>query len=88
MKDVENRNAHFMTAIAFADGNGIRCFSGTIRGRIITLPRGNEGFGYDPIFEVEGRTLAELSLEEKGRISHRGLALTAFRQWFLQEYLE
>jgi XTP/dITP diphosphohydrolase len=88
MKDVENRNAHFMTAIAFADGNRIRHFSGTIRGRIITLPRGNEGFGYDPIFEVEGRTLAELSLEEKGRISHRGLALTAFRQWFLQEYLE
>jgi XTP/dITP diphosphohydrolase len=88
MKDVENRNAHFTTVIAFADGDGIRHFSGTIHGRIITVPRGNGGFGYDPIFEVDGQTLAELSLEEKSRISHRALALTAFRQWFLKEYHE
>ena len=86
MKDVENRNAHFRTVIAFADKYGIRHFSGTIHGRIITVPRGNGGFGYDPIFEVEGKTLAELTLEEKSRISHRGLALSAFREWFVQEY--
>jgi XTP/dITP diphosphohydrolase len=88
MKDVENRNAHFTTVIAFADENGIRHFSGTIHGRIIPVPQGNGGFGYDPIFEVNGQTLAELTLEEKSRISHRGLALSAFRQWFLQEYPE
>jgi len=88
MKDVENRNAHFTTVIAFADEYGIRHFSGTIYGRIITVPRGNGGFGYDPIFELDGKTLAELTLIEKSRISHRGLALTAFRQWFLQEYPE
>src|SRR5512137_1572559 len=88
MNDVKNRNAHFTTVIAFADENGIRHFSGTIHGRIITVPRGNGGFGYDPIFEVDGQTLAELTSEEKSRISHRGLALAAFRQWFLQEYLE
>jgi XTP/dITP diphosphohydrolase len=88
MKEVENRNAHFTTVIAFADEYGIRLFSGTIHGRIITVPRGNEGFGYDPIFEVEGQTLAELSLAEKSRISHRALALTAFRRWFLKEYHE
>jgi XTP/dITP diphosphohydrolase len=86
MNDVENRNAHFTTVIAFADEYGIRHFSGTIHGRIIPVPRGNGGFGYDPIFEVDGKTLAELTLEEKSRISHRALALTAFRQWFLQEY--
>jgi XTP/dITP diphosphohydrolase len=86
MKDVANRNAHFTTVIAFADEQGIRHFSGTIAGKIITIPRGRGGFGYDPIFELDGRTLAELTLEEKSRISHRALALTAFRDWFMQEY--
>jgi XTP/dITP diphosphohydrolase len=86
MKDVEDRNAHFTTAIAFADSNGIRVFSGTIHGRIVMIPRGRGGFGYDPIFEVEGRTLAEFPIEEKSRISHRALALTAFRDWFVREY--
>jgi XTP/dITP diphosphohydrolase len=86
MKDVKNRNAHFTTAIAFADEQGIRHFSGTIHGRIITVTRGSGGFGYDPIFDLDGRTLAELPLEEKSRISHRALALTAFRDWFMQEY--
>jgi len=86
MKDVEDRNAHFTTAIAFADSDGIRVFSGTVNGRIVTEPRGTEGFGYDPIFEVGGRTLAEIPIGEKNRISHRALALTAFRDWFMWEY--
>jgi XTP/dITP diphosphohydrolase len=86
MQNVKNRNAHFTTVIAFADEHGVRHFPGTIHGRIITGPRGSGGFGYDPIFEVEGRTLAELPFEEKSRISHRALALTAFRDWFMQEY--
>ena len=86
MKDVENRNAHFTTAIAFADSNGIRVFSGTIHGRIVMIPRGRGGFGYDPIFEVEGRTLAEFPIEEKSRISHRAMALTVFRDWLAREY--
>ena len=86
MKDVEDRNAHFTTAIAFADSNGIRVFSGTIHGRIVMIPRGRGGFGYDPIFEVEGRTLAEFPVEEKSRISHRAMALTAFRDWLVREY--
>jgi XTP/dITP diphosphohydrolase len=86
MKDEKNRNARFTTAIAFADEHGIRHFSGTIHGRIITVPRGSGGFGYDPIFEVDGKTLAELPFEEKSKISHRALALTAFRDWFIREY--
>lgn len=86
MKDEDDRNAHFTTAIAFADDQGIRHFSGTIHGKIITVPRGSGGFGYDPIFEVDGKTLAELPLEEKSKISHRALALTAFRDWFIQKY--
>jgi XTP/dITP diphosphohydrolase len=49
---------------------------GALSGRITLEPRGRQGFGYDPIFEVipSGRTLAELSLEEKNRLSHRALA--------------
>ena len=86
MKDVEDRNAHFTTAIAFADSDGIRVFSGTINGRIVTKPRGRKGFGYDPIFEVGARTLAEIPIGEKNRISHRALALTAFRDWFMRGY--
>jgi XTP/dITP diphosphohydrolase len=86
MKDVENRSAHFTTVIAFADELGVRHFSGTIHGTIVTVMRGSGGFGYDPIFELEGQTLAELPEQEKNRISHRALALIAFRDWFMQEY--
>jgi len=75
------RGASFETAIAYADGAGIRVFRGLIDGVITRSPRGREGFGYDPIFEVDGKTLAELTLEEKGRISHRARALEAFRDW-------
>jgi XTP/dITP diphosphohydrolase len=80
-----DRNASFTTAIAFADETGISIFTGTLHGRITHSPRGNAGFGYDPIFELDGRTLAELTLEEKSRISHRARALTTFRDWFVRE---
>lgn len=80
-----NRNARFTTAIAFADEREIAVFSGTIHGRITYHPRGCGGFGYDPIFEVEERTLAELPLEGKNAISHRARALAAFRDWFVRE---
>jgi XTP/dITP diphosphohydrolase len=85
MKDVENRHAHFTTVISFADERGIHSFSGTIHGTVIDAMRGAGGFGYDPIFEIEGRTLAELTVEEKNRVSHRAMALGAFREWFVLE---
>ncbi|MGD0535098.1 MAG: RdgB/HAM1 family non-canonical purine NTP pyrophosphatase [Methanoregula sp.] len=85
MDGVKDRNARFTTAIAFADETGIEIFTGTIEGRIITTPRGTGGFGYDPIFEVQGQTLAEIPLEEKSAISHRARALTAFRDWFVKK---
>jgi XTP/dITP diphosphohydrolase len=86
MEGKTDRNARFVTAIAFADGRGVRVFTGTIEGCITSSPRGTGGFGYDPIFETEGKTLAEIPLEEKSRISHRARALTAFHDWFIQEY--
>jgi XTP/dITP diphosphohydrolase len=86
MEGEKNRNAHFTTAIAFADESGIHVFTGTIHGNLTATPRGNNGFGYDPIVDIDGRTLAEMSLEEKSIISHRALALSEFRDWFLREY--
>ena len=83
MEGRENRSARFTTAIAFADESGIEVFPGTIEGKIIHGTRGTGGFGYDPIFEVEGRTLAEMPLEEKSVISHRARALASFRDWFM-----
>ncbi|HUU75304.1 MAG TPA: RdgB/HAM1 family non-canonical purine NTP pyrophosphatase [Methanoregulaceae archaeon] len=80
MENQKDRNAYFETAIAFVNSKGIRVFRGRIEG-IIVPERGSLGFGYDPIFEWEGRTLAELSTEEKSWISHRARALAAFKKW-------
>jgi XTP/dITP diphosphohydrolase len=85
LNGVEERGASFETAIAYADGNGIRIFRGLVEGVITRSPRGREGFGYDPIFEVEGRTMAEMPIEEKNRISHRARALSAFGEWWRKE---
>jgi len=86
MEGRHDRNARFTTAIAYADEKGIRIFKGTMDGRITSSPRGDAGFGYDPIFEAGERTLAEIPLEEKSRISHRAKALIAFHDWFLQVF--
>jgi XTP/dITP diphosphohydrolase len=86
MEGTNDRGASFTTAIAFADEHGIQVFSGTIRGKITTEPRGSGGFGYDSIFEWDGKTLAELPLEEKSAVSHRARALAAFRDWFVKHY--
>jgi len=80
LEGVPDRSARFETAIAFAREDGIRVFRGVLPG-VIVEPRGSGGFGYDPIFERDGRTLAEIPLAEKSRISHRARALEAFRTW-------
>lgn len=82
MEGEADRNAYFETAIAYADDEGIEIFRGRISGRIVA-PRGDGGFGYDPIVEVGSRTLAEMPLAEKSRISHRGQAIAAFRSWLI-----
>ncbi|MBK9793674.1 MAG: RdgB/HAM1 family non-canonical purine NTP pyrophosphatase [Sphingobacteriales bacterium] len=75
MQDKENRNAQFKTVITLIL-NGIQHqFTGILKGKIGTEKRGLYGFGYDPVFVLpDGRTLAELMLDEKSRISHRGIA--------------
>ncbi|MFN8284209.1 MAG: RdgB/HAM1 family non-canonical purine NTP pyrophosphatase [Chitinophagales bacterium] len=76
MKGKENRKANFKTVITLII-NGIQHqFTGTIDGKIGTEKRGLYGFGYDPIFVLDdGRTMAELMLDEKSRISHRAIAV-------------
>ena len=67
----KNRSAIFRTVLCFYDGKQILHTSGELHGEIILSPRGLNGFGYDPIFEVNGKTLAEMTPEEKSEISHR-----------------
>jgi XTP/dITP diphosphohydrolase len=80
---VSQRTARFRCAIALAEPSGYtRVVEGTIEGRIAESPRGENGFGYDPIFLVPeyGKTTAEMAPEEKHRISHRGRAAEAARR--------
>ncbi len=72
----ENRTARFVCSVAFFIEGVALSASATLEGTIIDTPRGSNGFGYDPIFLVKGtdKTLAELSLEEKNKISHRAKA--------------
>jgi len=75
----ERRQAYFCCVMALADPQGrCRTFEGQLHGRLIDELRGDQGFGYDPLFLVSeyGKTLAELPLEIKNRISHRGKALS------------
>ncbi len=82
MDGVLDRSAYFETVIAYASEDGIQTFSGRIDGEILEAPRGSEGFGYDPIFLLGDRSLAEYPLSEKSAVSHRGKALALFRDWF------
>jgi len=77
LKGEENRSAHFKTVIALNLLNESHFFEGIIEGDITTEKLGTEGFGYDPIFRPEGyqETFAQLPIEIKNKISHRGRAL-------------
>jgi XTP/dITP diphosphohydrolase len=82
--DAQHRGARFVCVIAIArDGGMLQSFEGEVRGEILTAPRGNDGFGYDPLFLVPhlGKTLAELSPDEKAHVSHRGAAFRNFLAW-------
>lgn len=82
----EQRQAAFVCVLAFVTPEGVeRLFTGRVAGRILSKARGEGGFGYDPLFLVDGfeRNMAELELAEKNAISHRAQAFMKFR-----EYLE
>lgn len=86
MSGVENRSARFLCVIALARGGRlIATFSGKCEGSIASEPKGAGGFGYDPLLVLEdGRSVAELSPEEKNLISHRKKALTRLKEFLEQ----
>ncbi len=77
MEGKSNRKARFRTVISLIKNGETHLFEGTIDGTIRTTPSGEQGFGYDPIFEPNGYqiTFAEMDKTEKNRISHRALAM-------------
>ena len=78
MEDHSNRSARFRTVAALVWPDGFHLVAeGALEGRITRTPRGRRGFGYDPVFEVEGRTMAEMTSSQKNDISHRSRALRA-----------
>lgn len=92
LRELQNeriRAARFVTVIALKLPDGVHYFEGEIRGTITTELRGQEGFGYDPIFIPEGstRTFAEMSKEEKNAISHRGRAVRKLLDFLEQRAL-
>lgn len=83
----EKRTAHFHTTIVALKPDGAKLVAnGRVNGRILTKPRGENGFGYDPLFYVEqyGYSMAELTAEQKNAISHRGKALKEFLDHFAE----
>ena len=81
LKDIpeEKRTAHFECCICYIDASGKKSFfEGRAEGSIGFEPKGNNGFGYDPIFIYEGRTFAERTADEKNAVSHRGRAVEKF----------
>jgi len=82
----ENRSARFVCALALAQRNQVVWTGeGKVEGVISRNPQGTNGFGYDPVFYIPefSRTMAELTLEEKNRISHRGRALQQLMRHFV-----
>ena len=77
LKDQTNRKAQFKTVIALNINNEQHLFTGIVEGTITNEKIGENGFGYDPIFEPEqvGRTFAQMTMEEKNTLSHRGRAV-------------
>jgi XTP/dITP diphosphohydrolase len=85
----ERRSARFRCVIAIASASQVlRIFEGECQGVIAFEPRGSQGFGYDPVFYLPelGKTMAELSIEEKNRVSHRGKAARKALR-FLRKYV-
>jgi len=77
----EQRKIKFVTAISISDGIETFCETGCIEGYVAENPRGNNGFGFDEIFELaNGKTLAEMSQEEKNKISARKIALEKIKK--------
>ncbi|MCM8830280.1 MAG: RdgB/HAM1 family non-canonical purine NTP pyrophosphatase [Candidatus Omnitrophica bacterium] len=85
-KDITERKARFITVVALIENNEERFFTGEVDGFITFTPRGTNGFGYDPVFEIPsiGKTFAELTKGEKNKISHRAIAFRKLADYLLK----
>ncbi|MEM4527201.1 MAG: RdgB/HAM1 family non-canonical purine NTP pyrophosphatase, partial [Nitrososphaerota archaeon] len=85
LENLQDRKAKFVSIIAFySPFTNLKTFTGEVEGRISYEARGESGFGFDPIFipiDGDGRTFAEMNLEEKNKISHRGRSARKFAEW-------
>ena len=84
LNNIKNRNARFKTVIALSYKGEILTFEGVCEGVISDEIQGDGGFGYDPIFKPKGinKTFAELSFDEKNKISHRAIAIKKLIDYF------
>ncbi len=87
MEGIAKRNAYFHSVVVFhsPEQASPQCFHGKVEGELAVKERGNQGFGYDPIFEPRagtGKTFAEMTTAEKNRFSHRALAIRKFAAWY------
>lgn len=84
----ENRTARFRTVLTYINEAGQWQFSGEVHGQIADVPRGEKGFGYDPLFVPEGhsRTFAQMPLDEKNSMSHRGRAMEKLAHFLKQSF--
>jgi len=88
MRQATNRAAEFKTVIAYVDKNMELIAFGSVKGLITKKIKGIGGFGYDPVFYIEeqGKTFAEMKIEEKNKISHRALAIEKMKVLLLKSF--
>ena len=89
LKNEKNRNAKYVSVICYINKNGeVKYAKGEIKGIIIDTPRGDNGFGYDPYFFIPSlnKTMAEISIEEKNKISHRAQALNRLKEIIYEDF--
>ena len=88
MENDQDREARYLSAVAYRDGDISVTFKGEVKGWISHQERGTNGFGYDPIFipaEGDGRTFAEMNAQEKAKISHRARAFRKLAEWIVEQ---
>ncbi|MDP8003381.1 MAG: XTP/dITP diphosphatase [Caldisphaera sp.] len=86
MEGIENREAYFKTSLAYVDSKTKKVFCGLVKGTISLHQRGNNGFGFDPLFIPQGvkLTFAEMDVINKNKYSHRAKAVKDFLNWFIK----
>lgn len=83
LENKENRKAQFRTVATFIEKDALHIYEGVVRGEITNTRKGEKGFGYDAVFIPAGfnKTFAEMTVNEKNIISHRGIAIKKFLQY-------